>query len=137
MNLGLFRPKKDECDLCTGYKVGSISEEKYTEHLQNKEEARDEKNKDKTDAENGLCNVFTMDVQAVQLVPCLNTSAQYFKQKLACHNFTVYNVANNDVVCYVWHEGEGEVTSHVYTSCICHLLKNEVELKMWFCCNFI
>ena len=43
MNLGLFRPKKDECDLCTGYKVGSISEEKYTEHLLNKEEARDEK----------------------------------------------------------------------------------------------
>ena len=68
--------------------------------------------------------MFTMDVQAVQLVPHLKASALYFKQKLAIHNFTVYNVVTHEVVCYVWHEGEGEVTANVYASCITHFINN-------------
>ena len=47
MNLGLFKPKKDECDLCIGHNVGNVSDEAYAEHLLNKEEARAEKKKDK------------------------------------------------------------------------------------------
>jgi len=48
-------------------------------------------------AEEGQCHVLTMDVQAVQLLPHLQASALYFKQKLAVHNFTLYNLANDDV----------------------------------------
>ena len=64
------------------------------------------KARDKNDVDKGKCQVFTMDVQAVQLIPYLQSSALYFIQKLAVHNFTIYNIATNEVVCYVWHEGE-------------------------------
>jgi len=128
LNLGLFKPKKDECDTCTGYKVGNVSEEDYTNHVLNKEEARTEKSKDKKEAEQNVVQVFTMDVQAVQLVPYLKASALYFKQKLACHNFTLYNLANNEVICYVWHEGEAELNANVYTSCIIHFLEHEIDI---------
>jgi len=75
--------------------------------------------------------MFTMDVQAVQLVPHLKASALYFKQKLAIHNFTVYNVVTHEVVCYVWHEGEGEVTANVYASCITHFINNHISCSIF------
>ena len=62
-----------------------------------KEDARMAKAQDKKRAEEGQCHVLTMDVQAVQLLPHLQASALYFKQKLAVHNFTLYNLANDDV----------------------------------------
>jgi len=67
-----------------------------------------------------------MDVQAVQLVPQLQASALYFRQKLAVHNFTLYNLSTNEVVCYVWHEGEGELNANVFTLCVVDYLVNEV-----------
>ena len=124
MNLGLFQPKKDQCDICCSFKTGNVTKQEYDEHQQKKEEARNHHSDDKRDAEEGKHEMFTMDVQAVQLVPHLKASALYFKQKLAIHNFTVYNVVTHDVVCYVWHEGEGEVTANVYASCITHFIDN-------------
>ena len=59
-----------------------------------------------------------MDVQAVLLTPRLNASALYYKTKLASHNFTMYNLKTKDVMCYYWHEGEGDLTSHAFASCI-------------------
>nr|CAI5848981.1 unnamed protein product [Callosobruchus analis] len=42
MNIGLFQPKKDQCDLCCMHEVNNISEEKWLEHQQMKEDARRE-----------------------------------------------------------------------------------------------
>ena len=72
-----------------------------------------------------------MDVQAVQLVSYLQASALYFEQKLTVHNFTIYNIAINEVVCYVWHEDEGDVNGNTFTSCIVHFLEHEVNLTLW------
>lgn len=47
MNLGLNRPKKDQCGTSVGYKTRNISEENYRSHIQRKDAARDEKAKDK------------------------------------------------------------------------------------------
>ena len=127
MNLGLFMPKKDQCDKCSAYKVGNLPQQDYDEHILRKEEARMSKAEDKKRAEEGQCYVLTMDVQAVQQVPYLQASALYFKQKLAVHNFTLYNLANDDVVCYVWHEGEGELNANIFTSCVTNYLDNEIE----------
>jgi len=127
MNLGLFMPKKDQCDKCSAYKVGNMPKEDYDEHILRKEEARMAKNQDKKRAEEGQCHVLTMDVQAVQLLPYLQASALYFNQKLAVHNFTLYNLGNDDVVCYVWHEGEGEVNANIFTSCVSNYLENEIN----------
>jgi len=89
-------------------------------------ETRLSKENDKKRAEDGECHVITMDVQAVQLVPQLQASALYFRQKLAVHNFTLYNLSTNEVVCYVWHEGEGELNASVFTSCVVDYFVNEV-----------
>lgn len=76
----------------------------------------------------GEIKAFTVDVQAVQMIPHLPAGALYFKQKLKCHQFTVYNIANGDVLCYVWHEGEGGMDGNVFASCLIDFLKTEVEL---------
>jgi hypothetical protein len=126
-NIGLFQPKKDQCDKCCAYQVKTLSEAEYQEHIARKDEARLSKVIDKKEAEDGHCQVFTMDVQAVQLIPHLQASMLYFKQKLAVHNFTFYNLANKDVVCYLWHEGEGEVKANMFTSCVMHFMENEID----------
>jgi len=43
------------------------------------------------------------------------------------HNFTLYNLANDDAVCYVWHEGEGELNANISASCIANYLETEVH----------
>jgi len=35
-------------------------------------------------------------------------------------------LSTNEVVCYVWHEGEGELNANVFTSCVVDYLVNEV-----------
>jgi len=70
-----------------------------------------------------------MDVHAAQLMPYLQTSALYFRQKLAVHNFTLYNLSANEVVCYVWHEGEGELNANVFASCVVDYFVKETGCK--------
>ena len=58
-NLGLYSPKKDQCEACALFKVGNKSQEDYLEYQRKKEEAREEKEKDK--AEESV--VLTVDLQ--------------------------------------------------------------------------
>lgn len=67
--------------------------------------------------------VVTMDMQSVLLCPKLLVSEQYYKQKLAIHNFTFYVKNTKDVYLYVWHEGEGGVNSNNITTCVLHFLQ--------------
>ena len=48
--------------------------------------------------------VLTMDLQEVLLAPRVFANANYYKTKLCCHDFTIYNLSNRDVVCYFWHD---------------------------------
>nr|CAI5837347.1 unnamed protein product [Callosobruchus analis] len=121
MNIGLFQPKKDQCDLCCMHEVNNISEEKWLEHQQMKEDARREM---KADTERAKLDkslmVITMDLQAVLLCPLLKASAIYRKKKLIFHNFTMFNNVTHEVTCYVWHEGEGNITANEFSSCIAY-----------------
>ncbi|XP_060062917.1 toll-like receptor 4 [Ylistrum balloti] len=65
-----------------------------------------------------------MDLQCVLLSPRLQASALYYKTKLACHNFTLYDLATKDVTCYFWHEGEGDLTGNSFASCIVHFIED-------------
>nr|CAH7716532.1 unnamed protein product [Callosobruchus chinensis] len=87
-NLSLFSPKKDECDICVGHRTQNVSEEIYQEHIAKKDQARNEKEKDK----GSLNKAFTMDLQSVLLCPQSNVSALYYKTKLILHNFTLCSV---------------------------------------------
>lgn len=63
--ISLFKPKKNLCEICSGYVIGQISEDVYNEHIQKKKKARAEKQRDKKDHK----FVFTADLQAVLLAP--------------------------------------------------------------------
>ena len=86
-----------------------------------------EKNHDKETAENDdSVKVITMDVQAVLLCPKLNASALCYKTKLQCHNFTIYDLKLKAVDCYFWHEGEADLSSKSFSSCIANYIENAV-----------
>ncbi|ESO87064.1 hypothetical protein LOTGIDRAFT_154553 [Lottia gigantea] len=119
LNLALFRPKKDQCDVCCAFENQNLTKDVYDNHIQRKADARLSKVQDKLVDENDeSVKVLTMDLQAVLLSPRLQASAMYYKTKLACHNFTIYDLATKDVTCFFWHEGEGELTANTFASCI-------------------
>nr|CAI5827869.1 unnamed protein product [Callosobruchus analis] len=131
LNIGLFQPKKDQCDLCCMHEVNNISEEKWLEHQQMKEDARREM---KADTERAKLDkslmVITMDLQAVLLCPLLKASAIYRKKKLIFHNFTMFNNVTHEVTCYVWHEGEGNITANEFSSCIVDYIEKNCNEKL-------
>ncbi|XP_030765272.1 uncharacterized protein LOC115889424 [Sitophilus oryzae] len=86
LNLSLFIPKKDQCDVCTNFKARNLPEDDYLQHQIRKEDARNEKEKDKAEAK----HVYCMDLQKVLLSPHSNVSSLYYKRKLCVHNFTIY-----------------------------------------------
>lgn len=69
-----------------------------------------------------------MDLEAVMLCPLLKASALYYKTKLAVHNFTVFNLANKNAVCYLWHEGEGGLVASIFATMISDFLESEITL---------
>lgn len=127
MNLSIYTPKKDLCDICVAYDTKNLSEEKYQEHQELKREAREEKGKDKTSSENF---VFTMDLQSVLLCPKSTVSAMYYKTKLIVHNFTIYDLKTHDGYCYLWNESEGGLTANEFSSILVHFLEKEVIPKV-------
>ncbi|GLV37529.1 hypothetical protein CBL_20341 [Carabus blaptoides fortunei] len=102
MNIAMFQPRKDQCDLCFSHKQGNIETCDYETHIMDKDSVRVEKELDKENAIKVKVTVFTMDVQAAQLVPYLPAGMLYFKQKLPCHNFTIYNLATDKVVVLLY-----------------------------------
>ncbi|KAL4716227.1 hypothetical protein ACJJTC_004721 [Scirpophaga incertulas] len=115
-NIGLFQPKKDACDQCCAHRAGNISDETYQRHIELKNMARAEKNKDKEEAQAGLIHALTADLQAVKMCPFLNASALYFKTKLAVHNFSLYNLGNSRVTCYWFDETVCDLKATTYAS---------------------
>lgn len=123
MKLSIFHPRKDQCDTCFKFKNGNLSEEEYKDHIIRKDRARSEKERDKNEAIEGKVFVITMDVQLVKLSPQLPASAPYYKTKLCCHNFTVYNLANGQASCYWYKETEADGQASTYASFLEHYLE--------------
>ncbi|ELU13042.1 hypothetical protein CAPTEDRAFT_203816 [Capitella teleta] len=59
-----------------------------------------------------------IDLVKVLLVPSLNVSKLYYLRKLSTYNYTLFNLASKDVVCYMWHEGERSKGSSEIASCL-------------------
>jgi hypothetical protein len=122
LNLGLYRPKKDECDVCRAYKLNQFEEIQYQEHIKNKEAARAEKEQDKNEEQ----NVFTVDLQSLLLCPKSNASALYYRCKLSVHNYTIYNLKNKIGYCYIWNESEGKLTANEFSSILVDFIESIV-----------
>lgn len=121
--LSLYKPKKDLCDTCVAFETNNLPEERYYHHIELKDEARNEKTKDKESA----TEVFTMDLQSVLLCPKSNVSSLYYKTKLIVHNFTLYDLKRNQGYCYLWNESEGGLTSNEFTTIIDHFLREHLQ----------
>lgn len=115
-NLSIYSPKNDLCDTCSSYLVGQFDEDDYANHIALKDRARDEKNNDKMLAKEGLCHVFSMDMQAVQLCPNLKASALYYSMKLKLHNLTIYNIGTKQCSNYWWSEVDGQLEASVFAT---------------------
>jgi hypothetical protein len=42
-NIKIHQPRKDQCDICVGYKLGSVSKTVYNRHVNRKTMSREEK----------------------------------------------------------------------------------------------
>lgn len=124
-NLGIFQPRKDQCDVCCSFNTGNINQEDYEAHILSKDRARIEKQTDKIEALNKNCHLITMDLQAVQLCPRMYASALYYKQKLRVHNFTMYNLETHQSTNFWWHECEGKLEASNFVSCIIDYLQTQ------------
>lgn len=122
-NISFFSPKKDQCCLCESYKNTNDPDEglksKYKLHIQQKELSRLEKNNDiKAARESQNILVACYDLQAVLQAPCGDISVLYYKRKLNCYNFTVYNTTNKHGLCYFWNESVAKRGVNEIGSCV-------------------
>lgn len=111
-NIGLFVPRKDQCDQCEAFKNTVDKEpllEKRKLHLEEKFLSRLELEKDIEDSKqtdyNNIVAIF--DLQAVLPCPIGQSSAFFYKSKLNCYNFTVSNINSDKTFYFFWHEGLG------------------------------
>lgn len=130
LNLALYQPRKDRCDVCCGFETKNISEVEYQKHLEKKERARQEKAKDKDLAKQGKVYTFCMDLQAVKICPVINASKIYYKTKLAVHNFTIYDMDTHVCRNYWFNETEGELTASIFTNFILDFIKDKCTKKI-------
>ena len=71
--------------------------------------------------------VLTIDLQDVLLTPAKLASVVYYKTKLCCHNFTVYDMTSKNICCYFWHESVGGLQSTSFASCLVEYIENELN----------
>ena len=54
------------------------------------------------------------DLQKVLLSPSLNASATYYKTKLCCYKYTIYDKTTHEAMCYMWNETATDLTAHTF-----------------------
>lgn len=129
LNYCTHKPRKDQCDTCSQYKVSNLGQAEFDVHRSNVELARTEKANDVEVAKTGEFVMLCMDVQAVQLCPKVNASSTYYKMKLQIHNFTIFDIVTHESSNYVWDETAGELTANIFTTIIINHLERIITDK--------
>lgn len=133
-NLSFFVPKKDQCALCQSYTNSSEEERekvqaRYDDHNRNKLLSREEKSKDANLAREGSLIVACFDLQAVLQVPCGDISVLYYKRKLNCFNFTIFDVGKKEGFCFFWNESIAKRGVNEIGSCIQIFLQENCQTQ--------
>lgn len=126
-NYSIFHPRNDMCDKYLSFEAKNISQEEYSSHRTEIRQMREEKENGIEHAKSGLCILFCIDMQSVQLIPQSKANSSYYKMKLQVHNFTIYNVISHKSDNYVWDETEGSLVASTFTTCIIKYLRNAIE----------
>lgn len=117
-NLSLHQTKKDRCDTCVSHEAGNLTEDEWLLHINQKNRAREEKSADKNRAIQNECITLCMDLQSVKLAPNISASAIFFKTKLCCYNFTIYDLKSHRATCFWFTEVDSDLTASTFTSCV-------------------
>ena len=127
-NFAIFKPKKDMCNICYGYSIGTIAEEVYEPHFRKKVEALALKEVDKREAKNKpLLSVIVCDTVALLTLPFNNSDILYYKLKLNAHNFTFLNLKIDKVDNYFWTEINSGLNASEFVFCYVMQLKKTLE----------
>ena len=121
MNLKFHRPQKDLCEICENYHRSNETEKQtlhndYAQHISEKDSIRNMKRdiKERTVAEE---KIAFFDLQQVML-PHSNRGELFYKRRMSCYNFTVYDVKKHHADCFPWNEsiakrGANEISSYL------------------------
>lgn len=129
-NIGIFKPRKDLCDTCVEYECGNLSLEDWEQHRKDKDRAQKEKLTDKERAIECSLHLITVDLQAVKTCPYLQASSLYFKTKLVCHNYTVYDLSTHHCTCYWFSEIDADLQASTFASLLVDYLKRKYLLDI-------
>ena len=134
MKLKFHIPKKDMCGICSSYyeakKVGNIDAqkiEKFKKHEAEKVAVRNIKTRLKEKA-NVSDAIACFDLEQVLYLPKSNRCEIFYKRRLSCFNFTVYDITTKECECFFWHEGIASRGSNEIASCL-YLYLNKVDAK--------
>ena len=140
-NVGFFKPKKDQCTKCISFENSAKTPEqskKHDLHLMNAELARKEKDADKARAKSDpTFGAYIVDLEQVSPCPKGNSGAFFYKTKISCYNFTIYDLETGEGYLYRWDQtrslrGADEMASarlHFYTSVIPKTITEVVEYE--------
>lgn len=130
-NISFFQPKKDQCSLCETFKNSTTVEklkiqQDYQKHIKNKTRSREEKARDVLKAnESPSVIVSCFDLQAVLPTPCGDISTFFYKCRLNCFNFTIFEIASKRGFCYFWHEAIAHRGANEISTCLLDYLSRE------------
>ena len=124
LKLKFHRPKKDKCGICETFRKSNEVERdqikvKYNMHRQEISKVRQIKSESKTRAQHDDKHAAAVfDLQQNMYLPKSNRGELFYKRRLACYNFTIYNLANHAGSCYLSNEtvtrrGACEVSTYV------------------------
>lgn len=131
-NISFFKPKKDQCSLCESFLNTSLQgrsdiQDKYDNHIKEKNLSRQSKASDVEKSKSGKFSVVCYDLQAVLTVPNGDISVFYYKRKLNCLNLTFYDVTTKQGYCFLWHEGLANRGANEIGSCVFRYLTDHCK----------
>ena len=136
-DVAFFKPKKDLCSACTKKRFTDEDEEKYQAHIDRKNKSREDHDNDTQSAENDAHHaVIIGDLAAVDSCPVSDSGDFYYVTKLACYNFSVFNLGDKCRYAIRWDQLKAKRGSNEISSCLCHvglevMQPNITKLTVW------
>lgn len=142
-NLSFFRPKKDQCSLCLEFDSPSPGVErsnqliqKYNKHQQEKKRIRELKRADKQASRDkelarssgNNSRTVTFDLEKVLYCPKAENAELFYRRKLSCFNFTLYDCTVKQAYNYFWDITIGKKGSNEISTFVLDYLQEMVKI---------
>ena len=127
-NVKFYKPKNDQCFLCTKYKNSSKEPEitkNYMEHIERKQQARLQKDADKVRSMSDHKFLAIIgDLEAARNVPRAKSGDFFYVSKISCYNFSIFNLKDSKGTCYMWDQTIRKRGSNEIGSALKHCINN-------------